>query len=90
MTEAPRRQRVEQQLDDRPLCAWCLAQGRITVAVTVAYAGHELQSLCMDCFDRKMNPPPDLGYAPDVGLDGYPLDSSHPWNRPRLPRRSVL
>ena len=40
--EAPWLQRVGRQLDDRPLCAWCLAQGRITVAVAVAYAGQEL------------------------------------------------
>ena len=43
--EAPWRQRVERQLDDRPLCAWCLAQGRITVGAAVAYAGQELESL---------------------------------------------
>ena len=88
--EAPWGQRAERQLDDRPLCAWCLAQGRITVAVAVAYADRELESLCGDCFDHKANPPAELGYAPDVGLDGYPLDSRHPWNRPRPPRRPAL
>ena len=41
--EAPWLERVRQQLDDRPLCAWCLAQGRITVAAAVAYADRELE-----------------------------------------------
>jgi hypothetical protein len=81
---------VELQLEDRPLCAWCLAQGRITVAAAVAYADRELESLCGDCFDHKANPPTELGYAPDVGLDGHPLDSRHPWNKPRPRRRPVL
>jgi 5-methylcytosine-specific restriction enzyme A len=66
------------QLEDRPLCAWCLAQGRITVAVAADYADRELESLCGDCFDRKTNPPAELGYVLDIGLDGYPLDSRHP------------
>jgi hypothetical protein len=87
--EAPWSQRVEQQLTDRPMCAWCLAQCRITVAVAVTYAGHELESLCGDCYARKLNPG-EWGYAPDVGIDGYPLDSRHPWNRPRPTRRRVV
>ena len=58
------------QLEDRPLCAWCLAQGRITVAVAADYADRELESLCGDCFDRKTNLPAELGYVLDIGLDG--------------------
>jgi 5-methylcytosine-specific restriction enzyme A len=81
---------LSRQLEDRPLCAWCLAQGRITVAVAADYADRELESLCGDCFDRKTNPPAELGYVLDIGLDGYPLDSRHPFNRPRQPRRRVL
>jgi 5-methylcytosine-specific restriction enzyme A len=82
-TATPWRERVALQLADRPMCAWCLAQGRISVAVAVAYAGEALQSLCAGCFEHKTNPPAELGYAIDIGLDGYPLDSRHPFNRPR-------
>ena len=58
--------------------------------MAVAYAGQELQSLCGNCHEHKTNPPAELGYVLDIGLDGYPLDSRHPFNRPRQPRRRVL
>jgi 5-methylcytosine-specific restriction protein A len=86
------RRREKRHLEDRPLCAWCLAQGRITVAVIADYAappydGREfrfgaLQSLCGSCHDHKTTPN-ELGYVLDIGLDGYPVDPLHPFNRPR-------
>ncbi|HEX9170875.1 MAG TPA: hypothetical protein VF886_18420 [Roseiarcus sp.] len=42
----------------------------------------EMQSLCADCSNRKRTPN-GLGYVDDIGLDGYPVDPRHPFNRPR-------
>jgi 5-methylcytosine-specific restriction enzyme A len=89
---AARRRRTERQLEGHPLCAWCLQRGVVVVATvaeptTVFYDDTEglfgeMQSLCADCSNRKRTPN-GLGYVDDIGLDGYPVDPRHPFNRPR-------
>jgi hypothetical protein len=77
------------QLREHPLCAFCLGQGRI-VPATVAdhiephkgdpnkFFLSELQSLCKPCHDSRKHFVDLNGYAPDIGLDGWPLDRQHP------------
>ena len=79
-----RRRREERQLEARPLCSWCLQQGKIvvaTIADRASPADDTLQSLCYEWFARK-RASGALGYVDDaVGLDGYPVDPNHPFNR---------
>ena len=77
-TDPERRQRTERQLEEHPLCAWCLQQGRIAVATAVS---HELQSLCKDCYARHASSWP--WHVDDIGIDVFPVDAAHPFNRPR-------
>jgi hypothetical protein len=72
-----------------PLCRFCLARGRATLA---SIADHiethrgdwnklrlgELQSLCKQCHDSAKQFLEHRGYVPDVGPDGFPLDPAHP------------
>jgi 5-methylcytosine-specific restriction protein A len=87
------RRRARHQLKIAPLCASCLRQGLVTPA-TVAHhlTPHRgnwnsfrlgrLESLCEPCHAHR--PGDDrAGFAYGVGLDGLPLDPSHPWNAPR-------
>jgi hypothetical protein len=83
------------QLKMHPLCRFCL-EGRDTVVVATI-ADHvephhgdvnkfflgELQSLCKRCHNSRKRFLEINGYAPDVGLDGWPLDPLHPTNRAR-------
>ena len=86
------REREKRQLEERPLCHWCLAAGRIavaTIADRVPYGYYDgssmMQSLCRDCHAHKWSPNED-GYQHDIGLDGMPIDPRHPWNRKPKPR----
>jgi 5-methylcytosine-specific restriction protein A len=83
------------QLKQHPLCKFCL-EGRGAV-VPASIADHvephggdpnkfflgELQSLCKRCHDSRKRFMELNGYAPDVGLDGWPIDPLHPANRVR-------
>lgn len=83
------RTRAKHQLRIAPLCAACEKQGRITPA-TIAdhhppHGGDynefilgPLQSLCADCHKGKWAQD-KRGYSLDIGVDGYPLDSKHPF-----------
>jgi len=88
-TLSERRRRETRQLEARPLCAWCLQQGQIavaTVAVPPLSSRCEAQSLCGACHARQ-RASSRMGYVDDIGLDGYPVDPRHPFNRPRPPTR---
>jgi 5-methylcytosine-specific restriction protein A len=85
----------EHQLQEHPLCKFCL-EGRGEV-VPASVADHvephdgdpnkfflrQLQSLCKPCHDSRKRFMKINGYAPDVGLDGWPIDPLHPANRVR-------
>jgi 5-methylcytosine-specific restriction enzyme A len=75
-----------------PLCRHCAKLGKLVPAQQVDHivppegdfqlqtSANNLQSLCVSCHSRKTQ---GRHYAPDVGLDGYPLDPNHPANRGR-------
>jgi 5-methylcytosine-specific restriction enzyme A len=80
------------QLQREPLCEMCKAKGLIVEANTVDHKiphrgdGNlfwygELQSLCKPHHDRDAQVKDILGYYPEVGEDGYPVDPRHPFNR---------
>lgn len=85
------------QLRKEPLCAICLSHGYVTAATIAdhdpphkgvwnAFRTGPLQSLCKPCHDGKWAADlkgyaPKVGYARDVGEDGYPLDPRHPFNQ---------
>jgi hypothetical protein len=83
------------QLREHPLCKFCLEGRGEVVPATIAdhvepHHGHpnkfflgELQSLCKSCHDSRKRFMEINGYAPDVGLDGWPIDPLHPANRVR-------
>jgi hypothetical protein len=41
----------------------------------------ELQSLCEPCHNSAERQIELRGYSCDVGVDGYPIDPNHPFNR---------
>ena len=89
------KKRKAHQLREHPLCAACLAKGRVTPA---AIADHEpahdgvwnafclgpLQSLCDACHERKHG---RLGFTEGasraVDESGFPVDPRHPFNKAR-------
>lgn len=80
----------EAHFSQNPLCVNCKAQGRVRPAtqldhiVALTNGGTDTednrQGLCLDCHEAKTRR--DLGYGPSsaCGVDGRPLDPSHPWN----------
>lgn len=88
------RRRAKHQLAAEPLCAWCLASGRFVPATiadhVVSHRGDwnefllgDLQSLCVGCHNKKSSGAIERGYSDEIGLDGFPVDRNHPFNRPR-------
>jgi 5-methylcytosine-specific restriction endonuclease McrA len=82
------------QLARHPLCKFCLERGIVTAANVVdhvvphkgdwaAFVTGELQSLCEPCHKSAKRQIELRGYRTDIGLDGYPLDPNHPFNRAR-------
>jgi 5-methylcytosine-specific restriction protein A len=84
----------DHQLAVEPLCAACLKAGRFTPA-TVAdhiephggdwnkFRTGRLQSLCKPCHDGKWASDRKR-YRCDIGEDGLPLDSRHPFYRRKV------
>lgn len=79
------------QLSDHPLCAFCQAKGRTTLATvadhiephrgdTVKFWHGELQSLCKQCHDSTKQAEERRGYSSDISLSGWPVDPKHPSN----------
>jgi 5-methylcytosine-specific restriction endonuclease McrA len=75
------------QLAKEPLCAMCLAKGRVTPATIADHVDHHggdwnkfwtsaLQSLCERCHNSAKK----RGFSSEVGDDGWPLDPNHPAN----------
>lgn len=82
------------QLREHPLCKFCLEIGRVVPATVVdhvephhgdwmAFCMGKLQSLCEPCHKATKRQIELHGYRIDIGLDGYPLDPRHPFNRAR-------
>lgn len=81
----------EAQLNDQPLCAFCLARGRTTEArvadhivrhlgdTTLFFDPDNLQSLCFNCHDSLKAQVESKGYHEAFGLDGFPIDPRHPF-----------
>ena len=77
------------QLAKHPVCAACAAQGRVSLAQEVDHIvppnGNQalmrdpsnFQSLCKPCHSRKTRAQA-RGYSIAIGVDGYPIDPSHP------------
>jgi 5-methylcytosine-specific restriction enzyme A len=91
-------------LADHPLCASCLAGGRLTSAAVVDHVvphggdrrlfwdEGNWQALCKSCHDSKTVRDGRWGRRRRHGcdIDGMPLDPEHPWNRPGGVGRSWL
>jgi 5-methylcytosine-specific restriction protein A len=83
------RKRARAQLRGHPLCAFCLQLGKV-VPATVAdhiephrgneqlFWSGELQSLCTAHHSGTKQQRETIGFAKDIGLDGWPLDPMHP------------
>ena len=80
-----------QQLRLEPTCRLCRQAGRVTPA-TVAdhiephrgdrarfFDPANLQSLCKTCHDGVKQAYEKSGHLKGSGLDGLPLDGTHPW-----------
>jgi 5-methylcytosine-specific restriction enzyme A len=77
------------QLQEHPLCKFCLENGCVTVATICDHIEPHrgdinkfwmgaLQSLCHACHVRTKHDIEERGYRRDIGLDGWPLDPKHP------------
>lgn len=85
------KKRARHQLKSHPLCVHCLAKGEITPATIAdhnpphrgdwnAFRLGPLQSLCVDCHNRKWADD-KRGYRCDIDGDGLPIDPAHPFNQ---------
>ena len=82
-------------LNEEPLCRLCERQGKTTAADTVDHIKEHkgdvalffdrenLQPLCATCHSGRKRMQDRHGYSAACGVDGQPLDDSHPWNRGR-------
>jgi 5-methylcytosine-specific restriction endonuclease McrA len=77
------------QLQEHPLCKFCLERGLVEPATIVDHEvphrgdltlfwGGKLQSLCLPCHTTTKKHIEQYGFRPDIGLDGWPLDPRHP------------
>jgi 5-methylcytosine-specific restriction endonuclease McrA len=80
---------AKHQLRIEPLCATCLAAGKVTAATVAdhvtphrgdvnSFWTGRLQSLCSRCHESTKKLVERHGYLPDVGVDGLPIDKNHP------------
>jgi 5-methylcytosine-specific restriction protein A len=81
------------QLQVEPLCCLCKEKGKIEPATVAdhfppcgadynAFVMGPLRSLCAACHDA-LSGFVHKGYSSEIGLDGFPVDSNHPFNRVR-------
>jgi hypothetical protein len=79
-------------LRQQPLFKFCLERGIVTAANVVdhvtphrgnwnAFVTGELQSLCEPSRNSAKRQIELRGYRTDIGLDGFPTDPRHPFNR---------
>jgi 5-methylcytosine-specific restriction protein A len=77
------------QLRKEPLCAMCLAEGRVVAARIadhvvphhndpVRFWTGKLQSLCSHCHESRKKFAEHRGYDRTIGPDGLPIDPRHP------------
>ena len=83
----------KRQLDKDPLCKMCGDEKPPYTPATVAdhiiphhddpelFFNGELQSLCASCHNSRKKMIERHGYSQAAGIDGMPLDKSHPWNK---------
>ena len=82
----------QMQQRQHPLCKFCLERGIVTVANVADHVHpHQgdwtefitgaLQSLCEPCHKSAKREIELRGFRYDIGLDGYPTDPNHPFNR---------
>src|SRR5262245_3293943 len=87
--KATYQRRRRQQLQENPLCKFCLEAGRVEPATVVDHVHPhggdinrfrlgELQSLCKLCHDKTKQLIEVRGYSTGFGPDGWPLDPKHP------------
>jgi 5-methylcytosine-specific restriction enzyme A len=93
--DTSRRQRLRKlQLKAEPPCKFCLEGGIVTAATVVdhvvphhgdwnAFVTGGLQSLYEPCHKSAKSELELHGYRNDIGLDGYPTEPNHPFNRVR-------
>ena len=81
--------RARRQLQREPLCAMCLADGRVVAARIadhvephrgdpIKFWNGKLQSLCAHCHESRKKRFEHRGYDNTIGVDGGPLDPRHP------------
>ena len=79
----------QQQLQSHPLCAWHLKSGRLVPATVVHHVhrhegnaalffGGPFESLCKFCHDSLAQQEERIGFSPEIGADGWPVDPRHP------------
>jgi len=80
------------QKQEHPLCKMCLEHGIVTPAVVadhvIPHHGDpplfwfgELQSLCSSHHSGSKQQLENKGYVDDIGVDGFPVDEKHPFNK---------
>jgi len=81
-----------QQLREHPLCVMCLEAGQVVPArVADHIEPHKgdphkfwfgaLQSLCSHHHDSVKQQIEKRGYHTSIGVDGWPVDTNHPFNK---------
>lgn len=84
--------RRKDQLKAHPMCQACDDEGVTRMATIVDhYPRHgedytqffqgPVRSLCKPHHDSQAQSEEARGYSPQVGLDGWPVDTQHPFNR---------
>jgi len=86
------------QLREHPLCETCLGESRIVEAIVahhvvphkgsreLFYKG-KLRSLCKKCHDSIEQSYEKTGYYKQIGIDGWPTDTTHPTYLPVVPKK---
>lgn len=86
------RKRRTYQLREHPLCQRCSDKGLVVPATVahhierhngdpVSFFTGPLRSLCKPCHDRIEQGIEARGFDNEIGLDGWPLDPTHPCYR---------
>jgi len=80
----------------RPLCRRCEHKGKVEIATVVDHIiphggdpklfwdRSNWQPLCKRCHDGAKQQQEKIGYVKDIGLDGFPTDPGHPFNKTSL------
>jgi hypothetical protein len=86
------RRRSALQLQQHPLCEWCLKSGVVRAAQVVHHVERHrgdvntfilspLVSLCKEHHDADAQQIEQKGFSDRIGINGEPTDPRHPWNR---------